>query len=301
MRTRRKSKPRTSEYEEQVANAVMHLTPNLKGWIRANCPVCEMRLGKADSKRSFGFNVKTLRFECYRCEVKDYLGRPPEDYTQFTDAMDDAPAAPTFLDPPEGFCELGTEPGRTAMMLGDARDYLAARGLSEQMIYEARIGACSRGYWAGRIIIPVLSPEGAWLWYVGRQWWKGGDKPYLYPQGGRQGCLYNSAALLVETEEPVLVVEGCFDALAYWPNAVAVLGKPTDDQLDALASCKRPVAVVLDGDAFDDGWAFAMRLRLAGQRAGSVKLPPRIDPDEVDHDVLRDAALRAIEDGESYV
>jgi DNA primase len=110
----------------------------------------------------------------------------------------------------------------------------------------------------------------------------------------RGEVLYNHTALHVETERPVMVVEGVFDALALWPHAVAVLGKPSHFQVDALASAKRPVAIVLDGDAWQEGYALAMRLRLAGQRAGSVTLPPKTDPDEVDRAWLEAAVAECI-------
>jgi hypothetical protein len=189
----------------------------------------------------------------------------------------------------------------SSLRLAPAFEYLERRrGLARELIEEAGIGACVSGYWSGRIIIPTLAPDtGEWMWYVGREWFDGGEKPYLYPKGGRAGVLYNHSALLVETETPVLVVEGCLDALACWPDAVAVLGKPNPSQIDALVATRRPVCVVLDGDAYDDGWALAMKLRLEGQRAGSVRLPPRVDPDEVDAGALWDAVARALEHGEA--
>ena len=39
----------------------------------------------------------------------------------------------------------------------------------------------------------------------------------------------------------------------------------------------------------------ALRLRFEGARAGWIKLPPRIDPDEVDKAELLDAAQRSID------
>jgi DNA primase len=106
--------------------------------------------------------------------------------------------------------------------------------------------------------------------------------------------MFNHATLLKETDTPAIIVEGVFDAIAFWPDAVAVLGKPTPAQVYALASARRPIAVVLDGDAWEEGEMLALKLRFEGQRAGSVHLPPRVDPDEVDRDWLRAEARSSL-------
>jgi DNA primase len=145
------------------------------------------------------------------------------------------------------------------------------------------------------VVVPILSPDGEWLGHVGRSWQKDAELPYLYGKGlQRRETLYNAAALNVQTDKPVMVVEGVLDALALWPDAVAVLGKPSEPQIWALADAARPVAVVLDGDAWSEGEALAMTLRLEGQRAGSVRLPPKTDPDEVDRGWLDEEVRRCL-------
>ncbi len=160
----------------------------------------------------------------------------------------------------------------------------------------AGIGVTPRGLFQGRVVVPVLDPDGAWAWYVGRSWVKHAEKPYLYPKGGRAGLLYNHGSIFVKTDAPLLLVEGCFDAIPFMGptpqdlDACAFLGKPTDVHMTALEDATRPTVFVLDGDAFDEAWALMMKLRLAGkENVGSIRLPPRVDPDEV-----VDAVLAAI-------
>jgi DNA primase len=90
--------------------------------------------------------------------------------------------------------------------------------------------------------------------------------------------LFNKSELFIDTPAPIFVVEGVFDALALYPHAVAVLGKPTTAQENIIAKTKRPICVALDGDAWQEGWAFAMRLRVRGRTAHPLKLPPCEDP-----------------------
>ena len=264
-----------------VAEAVRGRSPGASGWIRFHCPLCEMRLGKTDRKLSAGLNAKSMVYSCFKCGSKGHLSQPPDDY-DLADLEEETAEPDAYVDPPEGFCPLASADGRKAMAYGGARAYLAKRGLSPELIELAGIGACLEGDFAGRVIVPVReNNEGAWQWFVGRSWSKKSWKPYMYPKGQRHGVLYNQCALSLVTEEPVLVVEGVFDALAYWPNAVATLGKTTDELLDTLCTAERPVVLMPDGDAWAEGIAAAMRMRLRGRRAGCLKLPPRVDPDEL--------------------
>ena len=101
--------------------------------------------------------------------------------------------------------------------------------------------------------MPVLTSAGAWRGWVARACDSRASRKYLNAPGmslGGVGALFNEAALAEVTDEPALVVEGPFDALAYWPQAVAVLGKPTEPQMLTLLRAVRPVVVVLDGDAW---------------------------------------------------
>lgn len=266
--------------DDIVLNVLARARPSSGGWIRANCPFCEARVGKPDRKQAFAVRLPQGSWHCFRCgiagrlqTVPDHFGRLPEPERGEVEAFD----------PPEGFLPLYDYPGDRAVVTGPARRYLRSRNLDERLWGEAGIGAVLSGFWGGRIIIPILGAERQWLGFVGRAWSKKVDRTYLYPKGMQRGeVLYNHSALHIKTDEPIMVVEGVFDALALWPNAVAVLGKPSHFQIDALSVANRPVAIVLDGDAWQEGYALAMKLRLLGQRAGSVTLPPKTDPDEVD-------------------
>jgi len=175
---------------------------------------------------------------------------------------------------------------------------LHIRGLQDMGIWRAaKIGCCITGMQAGRIIIPVIASDGTWYGWVGRAWAKKADRPYFnapHMSLGSVGGFFNESALYVDTEVPLMVMEGVFDALAYWPDAVAVLGKPTCAQVQALKGAARPVVVVLDGDAWEQCEMLALSLQMEGVQAGWVKLPPQIDPDEVDHNWLRNTAVESL-------
>jgi hypothetical protein len=194
------------------------------------------------------------------------------------------------FEPPEGFWALAREPGASAAALRPARDYLAGRGVGAFLIREAAIGACAVGPLQDRVVVPLRSDEGHWLWWIARSIHTGVSKKYMYPSGSRRGLIYNHMALFVETDVPALVVEGCFDTFPYWPDAVALLGNATPEHLLALSAARRPICVVLDGDAWEKGAALALQLRLNGQRAGCLRLPPKKDPDEMCVEEIRHLA-----------
>jgi len=91
--------------------------------------------------------------------------------------------------------------------------------------------------------------------------------------------LFNEAALQGVDESEVLIVEGILDALPYFPNACACMGKPTEPQLRKMCAATRPLVLALDGDAWREGMAVVTRLQAEGkQDVRWLQLPPCEDP-----------------------
>lgn len=274
---------------KEVERALQHARPSITGWWRVDCPLCLTRTGKADRKQALAINVKSGAFYCWKCHLSGRIRRQsiPVDAEETQDAREAVQA----MEPPEGFTMLA---GDDSFSLELAREY-AAKRCPPEMWEEVQIGACVIGKYAGRVIIPVLAEDGmTWLGWVGRTWYKS-DRAYSYPRGMNRGeLLYRGQALWEDTEEPLLVVEGVFDALHLWPNAVAVLGKASELQMESLAASKRPIVVVLDGDAWLEAYAMSLRLKIYGKTAGYVRLPPKLDPDEVPRDWLAEEVRRAL-------
>lgn len=176
-------------------------------------------------------------------------------------------------------------------------------GLDTGVARASGLGACVSGPLAGYVVAPVLSPCGtAWWGWVARL-----VVPHPDPDRAAQQPTYRFAPgmpwhtyldgegiLDVRTDVPAFVVEGFFDRLHLYPDGVATLSKPTAAQLERLARSRRPVVFVPDGDAWEAAVYHAAMLRVRGVAAGVVRLPPRVDPDEVPEGVLRDAAYLAL-------
>jgi len=56
----------------------------------------------------------------------------------------------------------------------------------------------------------------------------------------------------------------------------------------------RPVCMVLDGDAWRESKATALKLLVRGHKVGFVKLPPGRDPNDLEPQRLFDAAIESI-------
>lgn len=282
-----------------IAQALTHAKLTSSGWWVAPCPFCQWKLGTPGRGKKLGIRDDSGLYHCFRCHTVGKL-RTADARTLVSLAKKADRTEATRA--PEGFYELA---GDDSMCLEEAHAYLRKRGVSPEVAAQARIGACIKGKYAGRVVVPVLDAQASgWLGFVARTWGPKDqcDVPYLYPAGmDRANTMYGAQALDVVTEVPLVVVEGVFDTFPFWPDGVALFGSVSEPQIEALSIAQRPVAVVLDGDAWREGWALAMRLRLEGQRAGAIVLPPRTDPDEVPASAIRAAAWECIEDDGALV
>jgi len=275
------------EDDELVLGAVARARPSPTGWRRGPCPFCELLTGRTDRKFSIGVSTRGF-YNCFKCETKGWLA--DVDAANFDDEpVDEAPAQ---IEWPEGFYLLSSEDARTSSTLAPAYDYLRSRGayMTDRVIERARIGACAKGRFSGRVVVPMFGESSDLSWFVARSWTKKAEKPYLYPSGSRGDFIYDPwGSLGSRTSAPLLVMEGAFDALAH-PNAVAVLGKTTEAHEVRLTNwavrMNRPVVLVPDGDMWEVGDEIARRMRLRDVRAGSVHLAARRDPDEIGVDEL---------------
>lgn len=249
------------------------------GWQRINCPFCFKRTGKKDYRRSFGIRADGY-YHCFKCDARGFrAGSVRQEYVS-------KPATHSVVKP-DGFVEIMSSAAKDSLTCKAYREYLLRRGLSLEVARAAKIGCCPWTKLTGRVVVPIFDVDGSWVWYSARAISDTARQKYMYPRGNRHDCFYNPRALEVETQEPVLVVEGCFDALALWPHAVATLGSPTTGQIEQLLVLRRPVCVVFDGDAWEAGARLAWWLRFHARPAGALRLPPRCDPDQLNPEEIR--------------
>ena len=309
--------------DSDIALAVSGSRHNAAGWARTNCVRCEARTGREDRKGCLAVHLSG-RWVCWRCgaggRLRDPIREGWEDEEQVRGPVE-------AMEPPEAFWDLTEGDGATSVGLAPARRYLFAppdkggRGLPREACRAAKVGACLDGRFRGRVVVPVLADDGeTWLGWSSRAWLTEKEyvrrcvaagipahearedwRAYLYPPGMPRGrVLYNHRALLVETDEPALVVEGVFDVLCAQvglERGVGSLGTPSPrgEQFDAFCAAKRPVVFLLDGDAWRKAEAMSLALRIEGVRSGYIRLPPKADPDGVNREWVDREARESLE------
>ena len=151
-----------------------------------------------------------------------------------------------ILDMPEGFVSLCNKD--LPMDSTDAFRYLSSRGIGRREILKWKIGYCKEGRYAGRIIIPSFDIEGDLNYFIARSY-VGHTRRYLNPPADRD-LVFNE--LNIDWDEPVVLVEGVFDAIAAGNNAIPILGSTLREGsrlFQAIAIHDTPVYMALDYDA----------------------------------------------------
>ena len=151
-----------------------------------------------------------------------------------------------ILEMPEGFVSLCNKD--LPMDSTDAFRYLSSRGIGRREILKWKIGYCKEGRYAGRIIIPSFDVEGDLNYFIARSY-VGHTRRYLNPPANRD-IVFNE--LNIDWDEPIILVEGVFDAIAAGGNAIPILGSTLreDSRLfQAIAIHDTPVYMALDHDA----------------------------------------------------
>lgn len=296
---------RASDYERALVEAALDVRGKDTGGgrRRAPCPMCERVRARADAKLSV-YQHADGGWVCFRCGVTGWLSwatpraRAPAEVARPTIVGE------AWKRPPAGFVPVFEGEAEDDPAFDLCRDYVAHRGVPREVARALHLGATPSGFLRDHVVVPVLedSPTGReWHGWVARTLRPAepGAPTYREPVGTPKGTfLYQQSALRAGSSVPAIVVEGVFDVMPLYPNGAATLTKMSPALFRViLAECRasgRPVVFLPDGDCWRDGDAYALAARAAGLRAGSVRLPPRTDPNEVPAELMEGAALDAL-------
>jgi hypothetical protein len=280
---------------DAVLEALHDSVRSTGNWTRAHCPFCLLTKGTPDRNRSLGVH-DSGHYHCFRCETKGYLGRKLDPNFDLLSELKAQEKKVTF-DPPEGYIPIYKEPGLSSLTTLAPRKYLISRGIGEKIWKYAKIGVTFQGYFRRRIIVPVRDEHDLWVGFVSRIWDKSGRRKYNYPKGMKRDVFYDDKLLYEDTDKPLLIVEGVFDALPYAGVAMACFGKPTKNHIEKLKLAKRPIVMCLDGDAWKESYMISQRLRFHGVNASFLRLPPGEDPNTVPKHWLLNEAFKLAKAG----
>ena len=133
----------------------------------------------------------------------------------------------------------------------NAIHYLKKRGIEGIDILRYSIGYCSSNGYSNRIIIPSYDGEGKLNYFIARDMFPNSKFKYKNPPMSKDTVCFE---MFINWNEPIVLVEGVFDAIAIRNNAIPLLGKfPSKTLVKRLVEKQvKKIYVALDEDARQD-------------------------------------------------
>lgn len=226
-----------------------------------HCPRCEHH------KRKLSINLDKNVFKCWVCDwaggdiyriVRRYGSYgSKQEWQSFSQRVEIENFAQKLfghveavteqvIDLPEEFISLANKnlPATSIYPL----NYLQSRNIGKSDILRWKIGYCSEGQYAGRVIIPSFGMTGAPNYFVARTYSRDWKK-YCNPPASRD-IVFNH--LYLDFDEDLVLVEGVFDAIVAGNNSVPLLGSTLREEsalFQEIVQNDTPVYIALDPDA----------------------------------------------------
>jgi len=133
----------------------------------------------------------------------------------------------------------------------NAIHYLKGRNIGPIDILRYSIGFCSSNGYSNRIIIPSYDADGKLNYFMARDMFPNSKFKYKNPPMSKDTVGFE---MFINWKEPIVLVEGIFDAIAIRNNAIPLFGKfPSKTLVMRLAEKQvKKVYVALDEDAKQD-------------------------------------------------
>lgn len=120
---------------------------------------------------------------------------------------------------PESFIPLTTN--EDLKLKEQALQYLSERGIGREDIIKWRMGFDNDGDLYGRIIIPSFDDKGMCNFFVARSF-IGSKYKYWISDTPKKEIIFNEVD--IDWSQPIVLVEGAFDAVVAGPNSIPLLG-----------------------------------------------------------------------------
>ena len=185
---------------------------------------------------------------------------------------------------------------RTTPEYKNAMVYLKRRGVLMEDVFRYNLGYCEAGSYEHCIIIPSYDSYGVLNFFIGRRYYDtAGMIPFKKPDVPMNIVGFEC---FVNWNEPIILVEGVFNAITIRQNAIPLFGKyPSQKLLGMMHSCHvKKVYVCLDADAETDAFNLCRRLlKREGIPPYFVRLTGGKDANEIGFQKTWDCIRSAIE------
>ena len=153
----------------------------------------------------------------------------------------------------------------------NAMSYLKKRRVTIFDILKYRIGYCESGEYSGKIIIPSYDCTGQLNYFVSRAYYKADKYKHKNPKISKDIIGFD---LTINWEEPIVLCEGSFDAIAIKRNAIPLFGKIIQPNLQKKIIEKRvkDIYICLDEDAIRNALSIAEKFMGEGLNVYFIEL-----------------------------
>ena len=140
--------------------------------------------------------------------------------------------------------------GNDGIVKRHALTYLYKRDITDEDIIKYNIGYCDSGLYSNRIIVPSYDSNGRLNFFVGRDFYSSKMK---YKNSPTSKDIIGFE-IFINWDEPIILCEGVFDAMAFKRNAIPLFGKtvPKSLQKKIIEFGVKTLYLALDNDAMSD-------------------------------------------------
>ena len=195
----------------------------------------------------------------------------------------------TILELPEEFVSLCNN--NDSLVNTQPLGYLSKRGIERRDILRWKIGYCSEGQYAGRIIIPSFNMEGKPNYFIARSYDKNVRK-YMNPPESKN-IIFNE--LMIDWDDDIVLTEGVFDAIKI-NNSVPILGSTLREEsklFQQIIKHDSAVYMALDPDAETKEFKMIENLLKYGIEVYKVPIKPYKDAGEMSHEEFLERKKKA--------
>ena len=173
-----------------------------------------------------------------------------------------------------------------------ALNFLYNRGVSDSDILKYNLHYCLSGLYQNRVIVPSYDSDGILNYFVGRDFYKGGMK-YKNPPIPKDVIGFD---LYIDWNQPIILCEGVFDAMAIKNNSIPLFGKTILPKLmDKIITKKvSKIFLTLDNDAHRDSMKIIDKFISMGIEVNFVKLEQH-DPSDLGYLKMTDKLNNSLE------
>ena len=240
-------------------------------------------------KPKLQINISTGKWHCWVSNVGGRnlfqllkkVGATKEQFSELSELVDDLPRYKPTEDKSESV-RLPKEykplwNGGDSIVKRHALSYLYRRDITDADILKYDIGYCDSGLYSNRIIIPSYDSDGKLNFFVGRDFYNGNMK-YRNSPTTKDIIGFD---LFINWDEPIILCEGVFDAMAFKRNTIPLFGKTVMNNLmkKIIESRVKTLYLALDKDARTDAVEITERLMNHGIDVRMMDLEEK-DPSE---------------------